>query len=75
MSPEEFAKLELGDKIQFRSVTRFTSAKATRKITGFPKVYNDIDNWGGRSPEYVHVRYEGTPVFYVRRDEIIRRVI
>lgn len=74
MNVEDFKDLEVGDRIEFRSITRHNSRTAIRKVTGFPKIYETIKNWGGRSPRYVYVRFEGTPVFLVRRGEVIRRV-
>ncbi len=72
ITKEQFANLEIGDTIEFKSPTRYTARKATRKITGFPKTYESNETWGDRSSEYVKVRYEGSPCFYVRAYEIIR---
>jgi hypothetical protein len=74
MNTQDFSSLEIGDRIEFRSPTRHNSRKAIRKITGFPQVYETLDTWGDRSPDFVLVRFEGTPCFYVRAHEIIRRV-
>ena len=75
MEIEDFKKLAVGDRIEFRSPTRHNTRKAIRKITGFPKTYKDVSTWGDRSTEVVNVRFEGTPVFYVHRHEVIRRVL
>lgn len=74
MDLNEFQKLNVGDRIEFRSPTRHNSRKAIRKITGFPKIFEDLETWGDRSPDFVKVRFEGTPAFFVRRREIIRKV-
>lgn len=74
MNLEDFKKLEVGDRIEFRALTRHNTRKATRKITGFPKTYKDVSTWGARSTEMLTVRFEGTAGFYVRRNEIIRRI-
>jgi hypothetical protein len=74
MNTEDFKSLEIGDRIEFRSPTRHNTRKAIRKVTGFPKVYDDIESWGHRSTVWVHVRFEGTPGFMVKRHEIIRRI-
>jgi len=78
MNLEDFKDLEIGDRIEFRSITRHTNRKAIRKITGFPTDYFSIELSTGefkhtRSLSYAEVRYEGCPGFLVRRNEIIRR--
>jgi len=75
MNAKDFKDLEVGDRIEFRSITRHNSRTAIRKITGFPQVFETIENWGHRSPDFVLVRFEGTAGFFVRRGEVIRRVI
>lgn len=70
----DFHDLEIGDRIEFRSQTRYHCRKAIRQITYFPRVFEDIETWGRRSDDYVCVRYDGTGMFYVRRSEIIRKV-
>jgi hypothetical protein len=75
MNRVDFGNLQVGDRIEFLSVTRHNARKASRKITGFPTNYdydNLVDGEFPRSTEYVLVRFEGCPNFYVRRDEIIR---
>ncbi len=72
ITKEQFTNLEIGDTIEFKSPTRYTARKATRKITGFPKTYESNETWGNRSDTYVKVRYEGADGFYVRASEIIR---
>jgi len=74
MNIHDFVKLEIGDRIEFRSPTRHNSRKAIRKITGFAKTYKDVATWGQRSTKLLTVRFEGTPGFYVKRHEIIRRI-
>ena len=74
MNSKEFAQLQIGDRIEFRSITRHNNRKAIRVITHFPKTFESIETWGHRSKEHVEVRFEGSPGFLVRRDEIIRRV-
>jgi len=74
MNLKDFKALAIGDRIEFRAITRHNNRKAIRKITGFPKVYDDIKNWGGRSLKFVLVRFEGTAGFYIRRNEIIRKI-
>jgi hypothetical protein len=74
MNAKDFAALEVGDRIEFRSITRHNNRTAIRKVTGFPQVYETVKNWGGRSPNFVLVRFEGTGGFFVRRGEVIRRV-
>ena len=51
-------QLAVGDRITFRSATRWSCAKATRVINGF---------YGDRPT----VRYGGCPNFIVRRSEIL----
>ncbi len=74
MELEQFKTLQIGDLIEFRSTTRFGSRKAKRLITGFPKLYETVETWGQRSTEWVLVRFEGSPNFYVRRSEVIQIV-
>ena len=74
MNINDFVTLEIGDRIEFRSPTRHNSRKAIRKITGFAKTYKDVSTWGARSTKLLTVRFEGTPDFYVKRSEIIRRI-
>ena len=74
MDLDDFLKLQIGDRIEFRAATRHNARKQIRKITGFPKTYDDVETWGHRSREFVLVRFEGSPNFYVRRSEVIRRV-
>ncbi len=66
ITKKQFANLEIGDTIEFKSPSRYGTRKATRKVTGF------IMMWGHRSLTHVMVRYEGSPCFYVRASEIIR---
>lgn len=77
MNTEDFKDLEIGDRIEFRSITRHNTRKAIRMITNFPLIFESIEDntWGVRSPDFVEVRFEGTPCFFVRRNEIIRRVL
>jgi hypothetical protein len=77
MEIEAFAKLQVGDVIEFRSLTRHNSRKAKRRILSFPLNYdydNLVDGEFPRSTDFVLVRFEGTPNFYVRRQEVIRVV-
>lgn len=79
MNLEDFKTLAVGDRIEFRSPTRHNTRKAIRKITGFPTDYDhnklDTDGRFPRSTAFVLVRFEGTPVFYVRRREVIRKIL
>ena len=59
----------IGDRITFRSPTRWSCVKATRKVNGFWKLYADdkctvIAHWPT-------VRYGGYAEFIVRPHEII----
>ncbi len=66
ITKEQFANLEIGDTIEFRSPSRYGTRKVARKVTGF------IMMWGHRSMTDVKVRYAGSPCLYVRAHEIIR---
>jgi hypothetical protein len=75
MNANDFRNLQVGDRIEFRAVTRNNARKAIRKITGFPTNYDYdkvIDGKFPRSSTFVLVRFEGSGNFYVRRTEIIR---
>ena len=77
MNLEDFKDLEIGDRIEFRSVTRHNTRKAVRIITDFPTDYDWdhlVDGKFARSSDHVMVRFEGTANFYVRRGEVIRKV-
>ncbi len=75
MDVNEFTALEIGDRIEFRAITRCNTRKATRLVTGFP-----YDHFAGpnlehlRSKLWCYVRFEGAAGFMVRRSEVIRRV-
>lgn len=75
MKREDFMQLAIGDRIEFRAITRHNTRKQIRKITGWPLDYFAGENLEHtRHPEFVRVRFEGADGFLVRRTEIIRKV-
>ena len=56
----EIDSLDIGDRIQFRAVTRWSASKVWRKVNGF---------WGAENKPTV--RYSGTPNFIVHHHEIV----
>ena len=55
----QMTNIKVGDRIQFRSITRWNSRTVWRKVNGF---------WAGRGPT---VRFGGWGNFIVRWDEIV----
>jgi len=55
--------IKIGDRITFRAITRYNSAKVTRTVNGF---YGE-----NKLPT---VRFEGHPTFIVKRNEISKLV-
>ena len=79
MNLQDFKQLRVGDRIEFRAITRNNSRKQVRVITDRPIDYEKVWESGAHgdhaiSDEFVTVRFEGTPNFFVRRGEIIRVV-
>ena len=60
MNKTELNKIQVGDRIQFRSVTRHSDRTVWRKVTGV--------NFCGK--RIIQVRYHGWPNFQVRDNEI-----
>lgn len=52
-------KMQIGDLLTFKAATRYSFAKATRKIKGFDPLGRPL------------VKYAGWPEFIVRLDEIL----
>ena len=66
---EQFYGCRVGDRLTFKAATRWSCAKATRKVNGFYNLYAD-DGCTIRD-KYPTVRYGGWPDFVVRPYEII----
>ena len=77
MNIEDFNKLKIGDRIQFRVLTRSGRLKRSRQITHFPLEYDYdrlVNGEFPRSTEMLTVRFDGCANFYIKRTEIIRRI-
>ena len=77
MNIEDFNKLKIGDRIQFRVLTRSGRLKRSRQITHFPLEYDYdlvVDGEFPRSTELLTVRFDGCANFFIKRSEIIRRI-
>ena len=58
-------QVRIGDRITFRAITKYSNARATRKVNGF---------WGSPSAPKPTVRYKGWPDFPVFSSEIIKHI-
>lgn len=68
INQKELDSLEVGDSITFKALTRYSNAKATRKVTGFG--LSDINADLKRTRVWVEVRYAGYGNFAVKPVEV-----
>ena len=65
---ETKTKIEVGDRITFRAVTRHSDKSVSRLVNGF--VTKDGTGWIGSDERWPTVRFEGWDKFIVRPWEI-----